>query len=352
MAAPIVSKFQLNPRPVQVFGGCGVQLNQHSLAQVTLDALPKGSSKDADALEALRADLHAKVRRLAPQVVRIFFNNDQQGVPFDEKKPRTAINKPQGPGQKNRWASFVDTVKLADEIGALINITWQGGSLQSAEIRKTAMTRFANALQLLVDDRVENLRWVTVRNEPNTAPGRLKPADLGDAYRRLDRLLVARGLRKQIALMGGDLKEGSRESSSPINQKLWFEAFARHMPDVVFDSISTHIYWNYNSPKRFQTRLDDVRHFLNALSTKDGDNQQVHYHLPVYVTEFGVRGPDFNTKGVIDPGNFHGPGGRKTGPRSTRPPSPRSMPRGSRSVRCRQGTPASSSGIARSASTT
>jgi hypothetical protein len=311
VAAPVNSEFQLIPQPVQTFGGCGVQLNQHSLAQVSLDALPKGSSKDAAARAALRADLHAKIRTLAPHIVRIFFNNDHAGVPLDESSPKTAINKPQGPGQKDRWASFVDTVKLADEIGALINITWQGGSLESAKIRETAMTRFANALQHLVKDGVKNLRWVTVRNEPNTAPGKLKPADLGDAYQQLDGLLVARGLRKQIGFMGGDLKEGSTVSGSRINQKLWFEAFAKDMPNVVFDSISTHIYWNYNAPRRFHTRLDDVRNFLNALSTKGGDDRQVHYNLPVYVTEFGVRGPDFGTTGVIDPGHFHGLGGKK-----------------------------------------
>ena len=63
------------------FGGFGVQLNQHALAPQSMAFLPKASTKDAAAQEALVADLKAKIRTLAPHAVRIFFNNDQEGVP-------------------------------------------------------------------------------------------------------------------------------------------------------------------------------------------------------------------------------------------------------------------------------
>ena len=146
-----------SPVLVQRFGGFGVQLNQHALAPQSLAFLPKESTKDAAAQEALVADLKAKIRTLAPQAVRIFFNNDQEGVPFDTAKPQSPVNRPQGPKQKERWASLVDTVKFASDIGAAVNITWQGGSLAD-NARATAMTRFANVLQGLVEGGAENLR--------------------------------------------------------------------------------------------------------------------------------------------------------------------------------------------------
>lgn len=300
-----------SPVLVQRFGGFGVQLNQHALAPQSLSFLPKESTRDAAAHEALVADLKAKIRTLAPHAVRIFFNNDQEGVLFDDSKPQSPVNRKQGPKQKERWASLVETVKFASDIGAAVNITWQGGSLVDGQ-RATAMTRFANVLQILVEGGAENLRWATIRNEPNTAGGSLTPAQLGDAYKQLDKLLVARGLRGQIRLMGGDLKEGSPKLSSPLHQRFWFEEFAKVGKEVEFDSLSTHIYWNYDATKRFHDRLDNVRHDLNRLTgnPNDRDSPTLKYPVPIYVTEFGTRSPDFASQGVIDPGNFHGEQGK------------------------------------------
>src|SRR5712691_10832205 len=122
-------EFTVKQAPVLVksFGGCGVQLNQHVFAKQSLAFLPQASSKDPDTLEALKADLKAKIAALAPHCVRIFHNNDQEGVSFDKPLPRSAVNKPQGPLQKVRWNSFVEVVALANELGAEINTTCQAG---------------------------------------------------------------------------------------------------------------------------------------------------------------------------------------------------------------------------------
>ena len=112
--------------------------------------------------------------------------------------------------------------------------------------------------------------------------------------------------------MGGDLKEGSPKLSSPLHQRFWFEEFAKVGKEVEFDSLSTHIYWNYDATKRFHDRLDNVRHDLNRLTgnLNDRDSPTLKYPVPIYVTEFGTRSPDFASPGVIDPGNFHGEQGK------------------------------------------
>jgi hypothetical protein len=71
----------------------------------------------------------------------------------------------------------------------------------------------------------------------------------------------------------------------------------------VFDSFSTHIYWDYDATLRFEKRLSDVRNILNGLAGKAG-KESLQYPLPVYVTEFGTRSSDRKDDGVLDPGNF------------------------------------------------
>lgn len=307
MAAQPMFRFTLNKKPVvSSYGGCGVQLNQHALAPVSLDFLPTKPAVDSPAFNALKADMEAKIRALAPHIVRIFFNEDHEGVPLDPSQPKSAVNKAQGPEQKTRWASFVETVRIADSAGAKINVTWHGGSLADG-VRATKMERFANVLDHLVKSGRTNLQWATIRNEPNTNGSKLTPKQLGDAYKLLDGFLVARGIRSQVRLMGGDLQEGSTKVGNPINQERWFREFAQNMPNVAFDSISTHIYWPYDTTGRFEKRLNDVLNILNRFSAKKGDGKTLHYNMPVYVTEFGPRSADFKHPGVIDPGNYHGP---------------------------------------------
>jgi hypothetical protein len=297
------AEFELKTAPVLVksFGGCGVQLNHHTFAKQTTDENVPQATFD---------DLKQKVRDLSPHVVRIFFNDQHDGVPFDDSLPPSLVNVRQGPIQKDRWASFVETVKLAQDIGATINITWQGGKLVTDRQRTTAAARLANVLEILVkgDTRAENLRWLTIANEPNTAPKKadapqnMTPPRLGATYRELDKHLAAKGLRKQIRFMGGDLIEGSKDVNSPFHQAKWFAHMHRNMPGV-FDSFSTHIYWDYDDTDRFKDRLKDVRDILNGLAGNSGA-ASLQYPLPVYVTEFGTRSKDRGHDGAVDPGNF------------------------------------------------
>ena len=97
--------------------------------------------------------MEAKVKALEPQLVRIFYNDN-----FEERQPNRVRN----------LASFIDTVQLAHEAGATINITYQ-----TVNVAKTkpveAMTTFADVLEKLVEvDGYTSVRWVTVANEPNS----------------------------------------------------------------------------------------------------------------------------------------------------------------------------------------
>jgi hypothetical protein len=230
-------------------GGYGVQFNQHVYAAITNP--PPGSLPD----------LEAKAKALEPQLVRIFFNEVQERTP-------------------DRMASFVETVRLAHEAGATINITYQTAT-NAKNQPEAFMTQFAAVLDDLVRTRgFASVRWVTIQNEPNDTAVTL--AQYEALYRALDAQLVARGLGEQIGLMGGDLVEAGDNPNQPNKRDDdWFAHMAEHMSDVL-DAYSVHIYWNYWDIARMEFRLRDVRRLVDGL----GPAAQ----KPLYVTEFGVRG--------------------------------------------------------------
>jgi hypothetical protein len=273
-----VAEFELDPSRVLVrsWGGCGVQFNQHVYAAIT--GVP----------EEKFADLHDKVVTLAPQLVRLFYNDKHEGDPSDND---------QSPVQKDKWNSFVRAVALAQQVGATINVTWQSGALVTSRERETSMRRFADVLDKLVTTSgITNLRWVTLQNEPNTPPrkGEVKavtPQRLGEMYRRLDQRLTDKGIRRQIRFMGGDLIEGSRDPKNEANQKRWFVHMSDHLADIL-DAYSIHVYWNYDDVGRFRQRLQDVEQIVRGLANPK----------PVYITECGTRAKGHSP--TNDPGNF------------------------------------------------
>ena len=126
---------------VSSLGGYGAQLNQHVYAPVT------GAPSDSF------GDLEAKVKALEPQLVRIFYNDN-----WEERRADAPQN----------LASFVATVRLAQEAGATINITYQTAA-QARLQPGVSMARFAGVVEELVEVHgLSNLRWLTVQNEPNT----------------------------------------------------------------------------------------------------------------------------------------------------------------------------------------
>lgn len=247
---------------VPSLGGYGAQLNQHVYASIT--SAPPGSLPG----------LEAKVKALEPQLVRIFFNEIQERTP-------------------DRMASFVETVELAHQAGATINITYQ-----TAANAKLQPDRFMGEFAAILDDLVRvrgftNLRWATIQNEPNSTLVTL--AQYNALYRALHGHLVTRGLRGQIGLMGGDLVENGPPNAAVPNHRVWFQYMAQNMNDVL-DAYSVHIYWNYWDIPRMEFRLKDVRKIVTEELPENA-------RKPTYITEFGVRGiQNIPGKPVLQPG--------------------------------------------------
>jgi hypothetical protein len=242
-----VSRHELVPSWLVVpsLGGYGAQLNQHLYAAIT--PAPPGSLPD----------LETKVKALEPQLVRVFFNDQQEVTP-------------------DAMTSFVETVELAQESGAAINITYQTAARAKLD-PAVSMDRFAAVLDDLVRARgLTNVHWVTIQNEPNTTAVTL--AQYEALYRALDDRLDALGLGDRIGLMGGDLVE----SGTGGDHRVWFDYMATHMNDVL-DAYSVHIYWNYWDIPRMEFRLRDVRKIVT-------EELPVEARKPTFITEFGVRG--------------------------------------------------------------
>ena len=108
-------------------GGYGAQFNQHVYAAVT--------PKPAGSLPGLEE----KVKALEPQLVRIFYNEVQE---------RTA----------DQMASFIETVELAQQSGATINITYQTATNAKTA---TAISSWASSRRVL-DDLVRS-QWLYER---------------------------------------------------------------------------------------------------------------------------------------------------------------------------------------------
>jgi hypothetical protein len=242
-------------------GGYGAQFNQHVYAKLT--PAPPGSLPG----------LEEKVKALEPQLVRIFFHE------IDELDP-------------DKMASFVETVELAHQAGASINITYTTATRAKFQ-PALFMGQFAAILENLVRTRgFTNVRWVTIQNEPNSTLVTL--AQYEALNRAIHAQLVTRGLRDQIGIMAGDLVE-----SGGGGHRVWMKYIAEHMSDIV-DAYSEHIYWNYWDIPRMEFRLRDVRQLMM-------EELPASARKPVYIMEFGTRGAAAcGTQPTLAPGYWEG----------------------------------------------
>jgi len=242
-------EFQLNPARVLApsFAGYGAQFNHHVYAAV---------SRGFGVTDENVVQMESEVVGLQPQLVRIFFN-------------KGAFSDP------DRMQSFVRTSQLAQRAGATIDVTWQSTYGPSPE---QDMDQFAGVLVDLVRNQgVSNVRWVTVQNEVNST--RISMDQYARTIRRLDADLRTAGVRDRIRFMGGDLVG----TTSPLgqSQRDWFDFMATQLSDVV-DAYGIHVFWDYWDTPKLARRLTEVRAIVDALPETG--------RKPIYVTEYGVRG--------------------------------------------------------------
>jgi hypothetical protein len=242
--------------------GYGAQFGMHLYAPVT--PWPSGVGY---------GNVEDKVRKLEPQLVRIFYNDNWDGNANGRF-----------PDWQTNYASFVKVVQLAQESGATIDITFQ--NLGNARLApEPAMSKFADVLEELIRKYgLTNVRWAEVGNEPNDPNGAVTLDEYNTLVRALSAQLVARGLREHIRLMGGGLVE----SVPAKNHYIWMKWIAQNMGDVV-DAYAEHVYWFYDRPGRLEYRLRDV---YNLMKNELPPEQQ----KPQYMMEFGIRG--FNACGA------------------------------------------------------
>ena len=246
---------------VQALGGYGAQFNMHVYAPIT--PWPADTPYD---------DFEAKAKALQPHIVRIFYNDNWDGN-RDGRFP--------SPQWEQNYASFVKAVRLAQEAGAIINISFQNlGNARSTPVPD--MTKFADVLEDLVRNHgLTNVRWAEVGNEPNS--GGLSAVSL-EEYKALvltlDEQLRARGLRDHIRLMGPGLVENDGVPSR--THYVWVQWIAENMGDLI-DAWGQHVYWAYNDPGRLEYRLRDAWHLHNEVLLPE-------QRKPTYMMEYGTRG--------------------------------------------------------------
>jgi hypothetical protein len=239
-------------------GGYGAQFNHHVFAKLTV--APPGTI----------GGLEPKVRDLEPQVVRIFFNDLHESAAFPD-----------------RLESFREVVRMANETGATINISYQT-TARAQDNPRLFMSQFADVFYDLVRNRgYTNVRWATIQNEPNRARFLTKD-EYQSLHRELHDALVARGLRDHIGLMVGDLVESDVNG----NHRDWMAYITTNMLDIV-DAYSEHIYWQYWDTSRMDFRLKDVRRLMF-------EELPPAARRPVYLIEYGVRGHRLNQPFVLD----------------------------------------------------
>jgi hypothetical protein len=236
--------------------GYGAQFGMHLYAPIT--PWPAGVGY---------GDVEAKVKKLEPQLVRIFYNDNWDGN-ANGQFPDWQVN----------YASFVRVAQLAQEAGATIDVSFQ--NLAAARLSpEPAMAKFADVLEELVRKYgLTNIGWAEIGNEPNAPGGAVTLEQYNALYRALNAQLVARGLRDQIQLMGGGLVE----SGGVRHHYAWMQWIAQNMGDVV-DAYAEHVYWIYDSPGRLEYRLRDTYNLMKK--TLPAAQQK-----PSYMMEFGIRG--------------------------------------------------------------
>ena len=212
------------------------------------------------------ADLEQKLKALAPQHVRIF-----------------VLTEWWQPGNEKLRDSFIRTCRMAQSAGATINVTlWHGWNEDPARASKS----MAELLQDLIRRQsLSAVRYVTLQNEVNGT--KLTMERYNALYRSFDRDLRALGLRDQIQVVGGDLLR-NKESA-------WFQDLATNLADVC-DGYSVHMYWEYSQAATYlRERLEEIATIQQQLPAEA--------RRPLYITEFGVRGKNWQVRGN-EPGTY------------------------------------------------
>lgn len=210
-------------------------------------------------------DLARKLDALAPQHVRIYVHADWWQ-----------------PGHEKVRDSFVRTCQLAQSSGATINVTlWSGWEANQAQA-SSEMTQLLK--DLILNRSLTAVRYVTLQNEVNST--KITMEEYNHFYRMFDQDLRGAGIRDKIQIVGGDLVR--------TRQAEWLRDLATELAPVC-DGHSVHFYWSYPDAADAIQRLHGIAAVRDTLPAQG--------RRPMYITEFGVRGKDWQKPGN-DPGVY------------------------------------------------
>jgi hypothetical protein len=210
-------------------------------------------------------NLEQKLKILAPQHVRIFVRTDWWR-----------------PGNEKIRDSFIRTCQLAQSAGATINVTLWTGWESNPPLAASEMTRLLK--DLIVNHSLTSVRYVTLQNEVNST--KVTMDQYNQFYRMFDQDLRQAGVRDKIQIVGGDLVR--------TRQADWLHDLATELASVC-DGHSVHIYWTYNDAPDAVRRLHGIAEVSEGLPAQG--------RRPLYITEFGVRGKDWQGPGK-EPGVY------------------------------------------------
>lgn len=230
--------------------------------------------------------LEDKVKKLGCQHVRIFFDcKSWVGYPKYNAE---------------FMPSFIKTVQLAQASGATVNLTYWHGAYDDKydESGEWPMSRqmsdFANVIEhLIVDLGLNAVQYITIQNEVNTTS--CTRENYVAAYRKLDEVLKAKGIRNRVKLIPGDLLVDELKDEQSVNN--WIPYMASTINDIV-DGYSVHLYWSYEMIDEALTRMKFACNTVSALPP----NQQ----KPIFVTEYSPTADWRNQAGAFAPGFING----------------------------------------------
>jgi hypothetical protein len=250
---------------------------------------PAGCTKEQlDALKQL-------INRLKPGHSRIFVTGKAIDNSTEGKKERHAL---------------METVKIAQQSGANVNLTWwQGPYFAGApdEIRpckkrdhgdfigQKRMAGFAGVIEEARQKEIggDCITHVTIQNEVNYHDIGMacSVAESQKLYKRLytilnteltrrkDPLGLKPNLRRAVDFVGGDLVLGGMNGVKGSNQRDWLAFMQREMKPPLLDGYSIHVYTGPGGFQRFDSRMTGLQNQIRELKIE----------LPIYVTEYGIK---------------------------------------------------------------
>jgi hypothetical protein len=181
-------------------------------------------------------------------------------------------------------------VQLADQTGASINVSWQGGgSLSDPMLAPATVQRYTDVIKDLVTTRgIKSVQWVSMQNEVNTIM--ITMAQYEAVYRLLDADLRAAGIRDQVKIACGDLLWSTKTLAAA--QGGWLDYTARNMADIC-DAYTLHIYFRvYTLPDGLEKPLVAARQLMDSLPAA--------MRRPLQVTEYSASGLDGDPRPGLD----------------------------------------------------